>query len=77
MATDDVDSESGWWVPHVIAAFLGFVVGGWLFGRLVRRGDLLDYWLLAAVTCGAVCAAASVWFGRDFWSVVRRFFGRG
>lgn len=66
MATDDTDDGSGWWVPHLVAAFLGFVVGGWLFGRVVRHGDLLDYWLFAAVTCGVVCAAASVWSGSSF-----------
>lgn len=76
MATDDTDDDPGWWFPHLVAAFLGFVVGGWLFGRVVRRGELLDHWLLAAVICGVVCAAASVWFGSGFWSLVRRLFGR-
>lgn len=76
MATDETDGGPGWWVPHLTAACLGFVIGGWLFGRMVRRGDLLDYWLLAAAVCGVACAAASVWFGSGFWSFLRRFFGR-
>lgn len=76
MATNHTEDGAGWWVPHLVAAFLGFVIGGWLFARWVRYGDLQDHWLFVAVICALLCAAASVWFGRSFWSFLRSLLGR-
>ncbi|QPF75136.1 hypothetical protein G8A07_20930 [Roseateles sp. DAIF2] len=71
------DEGMFWWLPHLCAAVLGFLVGGYLMARLWRYGPYDEWLLLGSTMSGLVCLMLSLWQGPRFWSEVRRLFGKG
>ncbi len=72
---EEEDHEEFWWIPHLCAAVLGFLVGGYLIAKHWHDPAGADWVLLGAVISALLCAMLSVWFGAGFWSGVRRLFG--
>ena len=63
-----------WWLPHLFAGVVCFSLGGLFYVRVIKRGELLQYWFAAALLSAIVGVVASVWYGKGFWSALRRFF---